>query len=76
MTEATREGDQEVVKRSGKDESIQVVIHMSMETMLGISLYPYVKLAKPLCLSYCCLYLLFNKTGEEGRADSAWKRGG
>jgi hypothetical protein len=35
--------DQEVVKRSGRDESIQVVIHKCMEAirflMLGISLY-------------------------------------
>jgi hypothetical protein len=29
-----------------------------------------------LCLSYYCLCLLFNKIGEEGRAGSAWKRGG
>jgi hypothetical protein len=30
------EGDQEVVKRSGRDESIRVVIHLCMEAMLGI----------------------------------------
>jgi hypothetical protein len=37
------EGDWEVVKRSGRDELIQVVIHLCMEAMLGISLYscPY-----------------------------------
>jgi hypothetical protein len=35
------EGDREVVKRSGRDESIQVVIHLYMEAMLGISLYSY-----------------------------------
>jgi hypothetical protein len=35
------EGDLEVVKMSGRDESIQVVIHMCMEAMLGISLYNY-----------------------------------
>jgi hypothetical protein len=36
------EGDQEVVKRSGRDESISFVIqHMCMEAMLGISLYSY-----------------------------------
>jgi hypothetical protein len=36
------------MKRSGRDESIWVVIHMCMEAMLGISLYsyPYLKLAK------------------------------
>jgi hypothetical protein len=49
-----------------------------MEAMLGICLYnyPYLKLAKTLCLCYYCLYLLFNKIGEEGRAGSAWKQGG
>jgi hypothetical protein len=36
-----REGDWEVVKRSGGDESIRVVIHLCMETMLGISIYSY-----------------------------------
>ena len=35
------EGDWKVVKRSGRDESIQVVIHMCMEAMLRISLYRY-----------------------------------
>jgi hypothetical protein len=65
-----------VMKRSGRDESIQVVIHMCVETMLGISLYsyPYVKLAKTVCLYYYCLCLLFNKVGEEGRTGSAWKQ--
>jgi hypothetical protein len=65
------------VKRSGRDESIQVVIYMCMEAMLGIALYsyPYVKLAKRLYLSYYCLYLLFNKIGEEGRTGSAWNQG-
>jgi hypothetical protein len=45
-----------------------------MGAMLGISLYsyPYLKLAKMLCLSYC-LCLLFSKIGEEGRTVSAWK---
>jgi hypothetical protein len=48
-----------------------------MEAMLGISLYsyPYLKLAETLCFSYYCLCLLFNKIGENGRTDSAWKRG-
>jgi hypothetical protein len=30
------EGDQEVVKRSGRDEPTWVAIHKCMETMLGI----------------------------------------
>jgi hypothetical protein len=48
-----------------------------MEAMLIISLYsyPYLKLAKILCLSYYCLCILFNKIGEEGRTGSAWKGG-
>jgi hypothetical protein len=33
------EGNWEVVKRSGRDEPIWVVIHKCMEAMLGISLY-------------------------------------
>jgi hypothetical protein len=66
------------VKTSGKDEPIWVVIHMCIEAMLGISLYSYLylKLAKMLCLSYYCLCLLFNKTGEEYRTGSVWKCGG
>jgi hypothetical protein len=38
-------GGWEVVKRSGEDESVQVVVHLCMEAMLGISLcsYPYLK---------------------------------
>jgi hypothetical protein len=69
------EGDWEVVKRSGRDESIWVVILMCMEAMLGISVYsyPYLTLAKTLCLSYYHLCILFNKIGEEGRTGSVWK---
>jgi hypothetical protein len=72
------ECDREVVKRSGRDESIRVAIHMYMETTLGISLYSYLylKLAKTLCLSYYFLWFLFNKIREqEGRNRSArkWK---
>jgi hypothetical protein len=48
LAEATMEGDWEVVKRSGRDEPMWVVIHFCMEAMLGISLYSYLypKLAK------------------------------
>jgi hypothetical protein len=71
------EGDWEVVKRSGRDESIQVVIYLCMEAMLGISVsLSLSQLAKMLCLSYYCLCLLFNKIGEKGRTGSVWKRGG
>jgi hypothetical protein len=48
MTESILEGDQEVVKWSGRDESIRMVIHLCMEAMLGISLhsYPYLNYQK------------------------------
>jgi hypothetical protein len=70
--------DQALVKRSGRDEPIWIVVHMCMEVMLGISLYSYLylKLAKMLCLSYYLLCFLFNKIGEEGRKGSAWKQEG
>jgi hypothetical protein len=47
-----------------------------MEVKLGISLYsyPYLKLAKMLCLSYYCLCLLFNKIGEKGRTGFVYKQ--
>jgi hypothetical protein len=71
-----------VVKRSGKDEPMWVVIHKCMEAMLEISLhsYLYLKVAKTLCLSYL-LSFLFNKIGEqEGGTDSTrnkrWGRRG
>jgi hypothetical protein len=70
--------DQEVVKRSGRDEPMWVVIHVCMEATLGISLYSYLylKLAKTLCFSHYLLYFHFNKIGEqEGRKGSAWKWG-
>jgi hypothetical protein len=72
------EGDQEAVKRSGREESVWVVIHMYMEAMLGISLnsYLYLKLVKMLCLSYYLLCLLFNKIGGwRGRGRGKGKRG-
>jgi hypothetical protein len=57
------------VKRSGRDEPIQVVIHLFMEAMLGISL------AKMLCLSYYCLCFLFKKIEEEGRTGLPRRKG-
>jgi hypothetical protein len=76
-----REGDQKVVKRSGRDEPMWVGIHKYTDATLGITLYGYLylKLAKTLCLSYYLLCFLFNKIGEQGgRTGSAWKwrRGG
>jgi hypothetical protein len=60
------EGDQKVVKRSGRDESMWVVIHKFMEAMLGISLcsYLYLKLAKVLCL---IISYVFSSTKSENK---------
>jgi hypothetical protein len=59
------EGDQEVMKRSGRDEPTWVAIYMHMEGTLGTSLY-----------SYYLLCFLFNKIGEqEDGTGSAWKWG-
>jgi hypothetical protein len=57
------EGDQEVEKRSGRDEPVCFVIHKYMEATVGISWYSYLylKLAKALCLFYYLLCFLFNK---------------
>jgi hypothetical protein len=38
------EGDQEVARRSGRDEPMWLVIHKCMGAMLGISLYSYLYL--------------------------------
>jgi hypothetical protein len=61
------EGDQKVVKRSGRDEPMWVAIHNCMEAMLGLFLYSYLypKLAKPLRLSYYIFCFLSNKIGEK-----------
>jgi hypothetical protein len=68
--------DQEVAKRSGRDEPAWVAIRKYMEAILGISLYSYLylKLAKTLCLSYYLLCFLFSKIGEEeSKTGSSWK---
>jgi hypothetical protein len=69
------EGDQKVVKRSGRDEQMWFAVHMCMEAMLAISLYSllvYPKLGKHyvfLIISYV-LYStkLENKEGNTGSA--------
>jgi hypothetical protein len=65
------------VKRSGRDEPMWAAIHKCMEATLGLSLYSYLylKLAKPLRLSYYLLCYLFNKIGEETGTGSAQKQG-
>jgi hypothetical protein len=62
----TWEGDQEVVKRSGRDESMCAAIYKCMEATLTIFLYSYLylKLANKLSFPYYLLYFLFNIIGE------------
>jgi hypothetical protein len=54
------EEDEGVVKRSGRDEPIWVIVHICMEATLEFSLYSslYLNLAKISCFSYC-LFMLF-----------------
>jgi hypothetical protein len=56
------------VKKSGRDESLWVVIYMCVEAMLGISQYSYlhVKLAKKVCL---IISYVFSSTELEKRAE-------
>jgi hypothetical protein len=53
------EGDQEVVKRFGREEPMWIVIHMCIEAFLGISryCYLYLKVAKMLHLFYFLCFL-------------------
>jgi hypothetical protein len=58
--------DQEVVKRSGRDEPVWVAIYKCMEATRGISLYSSLfQTSKTLYLSYHLLCFLFNKIREQ-----------
>jgi hypothetical protein len=72
------EGDQEVVKRSGGDESVWVAIHKCMETILGISQYSYLnlKLAKLLSFLLSPMFSLQQNWRTRGRTGSAGGGGG
>jgi hypothetical protein len=69
------EGDQEVVKRSGRDEPVWVVVYMCIEATLEISLYSclYLKLAKTLSFLLSLMFSLQKIREQEGRTGSAWK---
>jgi hypothetical protein len=69
MTEVKWEGDQEVVKRSGRDESIRVLILLCMEAMLGISLYkcPYLNQQKRFV--FLIIAYVYSSTKLEKRAE-------
>jgi hypothetical protein len=65
------EGDQEVAKRSDREEPMWVVIHKCMEAMLRISLYSYfyLKLAKNNVFLVIC-YVFSATKSENKRARS------
>jgi hypothetical protein len=69
------------VKTSGRDEPMQVVVHMCMEAILRISLYSYLylKLAKMQFLSYyllCFSLRKFEKRAEQVLPGSKGRREG
>jgi hypothetical protein len=70
------------VKRSGRDESVQVAIHMCMEAMLGISLYTHLYLQLEKCHVFLISCYVFSSTKLEKRAEQVlhgskggWGRG-
>jgi hypothetical protein len=66
------------MKRTGRDETVWVVIHICMEAAQGISLYSYLhlKLARTSCFSFYLICFFFNKIGEqEGGTGSAQRWG-
>jgi hypothetical protein len=65
------EGDQGVLKRSGRDEPMWVIIQLCMEATLQISLYScvYLKLAKMLSLLLSLMFSL-----EQNQRTRGWNR--
>jgi hypothetical protein len=57
------------VKRSGGDESIQVLIYMRIETMLGISLYSYLYLNLQQHYVFLIIAYVYFSTKLEKRAE-------
>jgi hypothetical protein len=58
-----------VVKRAGSDESMQVVIHLCMEAMLGISLYSYPYLKQEKCFVFLIIAYVYSSIKLEKRAE-------
>jgi hypothetical protein len=68
------EGDQELVKRSGRDESTWVVTHLYMEAMLGVSLYSYPYLNQQKCFTFLIIAYVFSSTKLEIKAKQVLPR--
>jgi hypothetical protein len=66
-----------IIKRTGRDEPIIVVIHTCMETTQRNSLYSYLylKLAKTPCFSYLSCFF-FYKIREQVGTGGRWEVGG
>jgi hypothetical protein len=70
------EGDQEVEKRSGRDEPMWDAIHKCMEAMLGISLYSYLYLSLAKCYIFLIVsYVLSSTKSENKRVNKMRRRG-
>jgi hypothetical protein len=59
------EGDQEVAKRSGRNEPMWVAMHKCMEAMLGISLYIYLYLKPAKTMSFLLSHVFFSTKSEK-----------
>jgi hypothetical protein len=70
------EGDQEVARRSGRDEPMWVVIHKCMEAMLGISLYSYLYLKVAKRYVFLISYVFPSKNSENKGAEQVLPRRG
>jgi hypothetical protein len=65
------------VKRSGRDEPIQVVIHKCMEAMLGVSLELSISQTSKNAMSFLLLLMSsLQQNWKRGQTGSTWKRGG
>jgi hypothetical protein len=64
-----QEGDGEVVKRSGSDESIQVVSHLCIEAAIGISLYSYPYINQQKCFVFLTIGYVYSSTKLEKKVE-------
>jgi hypothetical protein len=56
-----------VMKKSGRDEPIWVIIHKCMETTQGISLYNYLCLKLAKCHVFLIIFYVFSSTKLENK---------
>jgi hypothetical protein len=61
------EGDQELVKKCGRDEPMLFAIHKCIEVMLGISLYSYLYLKIAKSYVFLIISYAFSSTKSENK---------